>query len=83
MDDIQTNLERREKELKEAFDLADDEIKKLEILRDLLNIGERLARLECLRVLLGVTFQKIGFVSDQLASLAGHFLSRGFAPCCG
>ena len=46
MDDIQTNLERREKELKEAFDLADDEIKKLEILRDLLNIGERLARLD-------------------------------------
>lgn len=46
MDDIITNLENRQRELTAALANTDDEVVKLELLTQLLNVDERLARID-------------------------------------
>jgi len=45
MDDIQATLELRQRELRNSLRTTDDAVRQLEILAELFNLDERLARL--------------------------------------
>ena len=46
MDTIQDHLESRQRELRDSLKNADDSVRQLEIQAELLNLDERLARLD-------------------------------------
>jgi hypothetical protein len=45
MDTIQETLESRQRELRDSLNTTDDSVRQLEILAELFNLDERLARL--------------------------------------